>query len=253
MPIMLLENPRGGEWRGKIDPPKPDDWWEDYENFILFYARIAEQGGAEMLMVGSELVYLEDKTDRWRRLIRKVRKAYKGKLSYSANRDHYEDIEWWRDLDVVGMTVYYDLVGDKKPSLEVLLKAWKPIKRKVLAWREKIGLPIVFTEVGWPSQVGCAKEPWNYYGSDKPDPKTQDLCFQAFFDTWVGEPNVAGVLIWEWRNLESQAGGLEDTSYVPIGKPAMKTIQKYFRAPGVNVRAPQEPKPALPDQANVIR
>ncbi|MHC4718790.1 MAG: M56 family metallopeptidase, partial [Planctomycetota bacterium] len=27
MPIMLLENPRGGEWRGKIDPPKPDDWW----------------------------------------------------------------------------------------------------------------------------------------------------------------------------------------------------------------------------------
>ena len=35
--------------------------------------------------------------------------------------------------------------------------------------------PIVFTEAGWPNQEGCAKEPWNYYGSSKPDAQTQAL------------------------------------------------------------------------------
>jgi len=247
MPIVLLENPRGGEWRGKIVPPDPKKWWEDYENFVLHYARIAQESHAEVLMVGSELVLLEKETTRWRTLIGKVRKAYQGKLSYSANWDHYEDIEWWRDLDLVGMTVYYDLVGDKEPSLHVLLAAWKPIKRNVLAWRRKVGMPILFTEVGWPSQEGCAKEPWNYVANRHPDIKTQDLCFQAFFQTWLGEPNVAGVLIWEWRNQEHQTGGPEDVSYVPIGKPAMKTIQSYFLAPGAVDQAAGQPAPAAPD------
>jgi len=246
MPIVLLENPRAGEWRGKIDPPRLDDWWEDYENIILRYARIAEETQAEMLMIGSELVLMEKYTDRWRSLIRKVRRAYRGKLSYSANWDHYKDIQWWRDLDLVGMTVYYDLVGEKKPTLEVLLDAWRPIKKEILAWREKIGRPIVFTEVGWPSQVGCAKEPWNYYASTTPDPVTQDLCFKAFFKTWAGEKHVAGVLIWEWRNHPGQTGGLKDISYIPIGKPAMKTIQEYFRSPATLPRTTTAPTAAKP-------
>lgn len=233
MPMVLLDNPRTGEWRGKIDPPEPDKWWERYENFVLFYAKIAESAGAEAFIVGSELILLEDQTQRWRGLIGKVRSVYGGKLTYSANWDHYENIQWWRDLDMVGMTVYYDLVGDKKPSLDVLLEAWKPIKVNILKWRKKIGRPILFTEVGWASQEGCAKEPWNYYASTTPDPKTQDLCFQAFFKTWAGENDVAGVLLWEWQNHPDQVGGMNDTSYIPTGKPAMRTIREFFQGPGL--------------------
>ena len=232
MPIILLENPGPGEWRGKINPTQPDKWWEDYENYTLFYAKVAAEAKAEVFMIGSELVGMEDQTRRWRQLIRKVRKVYKGQLSYSANWDHYKDIEWWRDLDLVGMTVYYDLVGDKKPTLDVLIEAWKPIKKKVLDWQRKVRLPILFTEVGWPSQEGCAKEPWNYYGSTKPDPTAQANCFEAFFRTWQNEKTVAGILIWEWRNHPNQTGGPDDTSYIPNGKPAMQIIRRYFNSPG---------------------
>ncbi|MCD6377565.1 MAG: hypothetical protein J7L99_01800 [Planctomycetes bacterium] len=231
MPIVLLEDPGPGEWRGKIIPLKPEHWWEDYENYILFYAQLAQKTNVEVLIIGSELVSLEDETQHWRTLIRKVRNVYKGKLSYSASWDHYEQIEWWKDLDIIGMTVYYDLVGNKKPTLDVLLEAWKPIKKHILEWRRKIGKPIMFTEVGWPNQVGCAKEPWNYYvNPDKPDPIGQANCFEAFFRTWHNVPEVAGILIWEWRNHPSQTGGPNDTSYIPIGKPAMKVIQRYFAA-----------------------
>ncbi len=231
MPIVLLENPGSGEWRGKIKPTQPDAWWEDYENFVLFYAKIAEQTQAEMFVIGSELVGQTGEVKRWRQLIGKVRKAYSGRISYSANWDHYHNIEWWGDLDVVGMTSYYDLVGEKEPSLEVLLDAWKPIKKNVLTWQRKFNRPILFTEVGWPNQRGCAKEPWNYYGSEQPDPVTQANCFEAFFRTWQGESNVAGVLIWEWRNYEGQAGGPDDVSYFPGGKPAMSVIREFFGRP----------------------
>ena len=232
MPIVLLENPGTGEWRGKINPPNPDSWWEDYENFVLFYAQEAEASKVDLFMVGSELVSIEDQTDRWRNLIRKARKAFTGRLSYSANWDHYEDIEWWHDLDLVGMTSYYDLVGDKKPSLEVLMEAWEPIKKKVLIWQKKVNMPILFTEVGWPSQEGCAKEPWNYYGSTKPDCETQTMCFDAFFRTWRDEPTISGFLIWEWRNEAYQVGGDKDFSYVPCGKPVMRVIREFFQSPG---------------------
>ena len=246
MPIILLENPGAGEWRGKIDPTKRDAWWNDYESYILFYAKIAQESRAEMFLVGSELVRLEDQTKRWRRLIAKVREAYKGILCYSANWDHYEKIEWWADLDVVGMTSYHDLVGDKQPTLEVLKASWKPIKKKILAWQAKIDRPIVFTEAGWPSQKGCAKEPWNYYGSKTPDLATQAKCFQAFFDTWRGVKAVGGVLIWEWRNHTPSPSEEvpEECSYVPTGKPAMKVIQEYFKSPGAWGRDRPDTRPA---------
>ena len=253
MPIVLLENPGASEWRGKIEPAQPDAWWEDYENYVLWCADVASKGEADVFMVGSELVLLEDQTKRWRGLIQKVRKSYSGKLSYSANWDHYENIEWWKDLDMVGMTSYYDLVGDKTPSLEVLLENWKPIKTKILDWQKKVGKPIIFTEVGWPSQEGCAKEPWNYYGSTKPDVATQALCFEAFFKAWQDEKTVAGVLVWEWRNQVEQVGGANDISYVPTGKPAMKKIREYFSAPGAWRSLAVKPPTTTSAPAEIIR
>ncbi|HOD84096.1 MAG: hypothetical protein BWX88_03030 [Planctomycetes bacterium ADurb.Bin126] len=229
MPIVLLENPRDGEWRGRISPSSWDDWWEDYTNYVLHYARLAADCDVEILMVGSELISTETQTRRWQDLIARVRKAFRGKLSYSANWDHYTPIKFWDRLDLIGMTTYYDLTGGDEPTVERLMKSWGPIKKDVLTWQRTIGKPILFTEVGWPNQKTCAQYPWDYYRStDSPDPLAQANCFEAFFRTWAGEKAVAGFLIWEWRNAPGQ-GGPEDTSYIPCGKLAMKVIDKYLR------------------------
>ena len=232
MPIVLLENPREGEWRGKIAPTNWDDWWTRYTQFILHYAHLAAQTKTEVFIVGSELISTERYEKRWRKVIAAVRGEYGGLLSYSSNWDHYEVVKFWDALDIIGMTVYYDLTGGKKPTLKRLLGAWRPIRKKILDWQAKINRPIIFTEVGWPNQVTCAQYPWDYYrAQDKPDPEAQKNCFEAFFRTWIDQKNVAGFLIWEWRNSPNQKTGPKDTSYVPIGKPAMKVIAKYLRAP----------------------
>lgn len=231
MPVVLLENAREDEWRGKIAPQDWDRWWENYTNVVVRYARIAEQTGVAIFTVGSELISTELQTDRWRELIAKVRKVYTGRLCYSANWDHYQPIEWWDALDLIGMTTYYDLTDGEKPTLQRLLKAWQPIKKNVLEWRAKIKRPLFFTEVGWPNQETCAQYPWNYYASTTPDPEAQANCFEAFFQTWINEPAVAGFVIWEWQNNPDQTTGPQDIGYIPIGKPAMKVIQKYYRMP----------------------
>ncbi len=43
MPIVLLENPRNGEWRGTIKPDVWDDWWESYRNMMLYYAKLRRE------------------------------------------------------------------------------------------------------------------------------------------------------------------------------------------------------------------
>ncbi len=247
MPIVLLENPRSGEWRGKISPKNWDDWWEDYNNYILHYARIAKLAGVEVLAVGSELVSTEkDHANRWRSLIARVRKAYPGYLIYSANWDHYRPVSWWDAVDIVGMTTYYDLTGGKEATIPRLKKKWKQIRKEVLAWQKTIGRPIFFTEVGWPNQITCAECPWDYTRNrHKPDPKAQANCFEAFFDTWIEEPSVAGFLVWEWRNWAGQVvDPNKDTSYVPCGKPAMDIIKKYYRRPDPTTSGKLPARPA---------
>jgi hypothetical protein len=244
MPIVLLENPRDGEWRGKISPEggRWEDWWERYTNFIMHYAHIAQDSKVDLFAVGSELISTEQQTDRWKALIKKVRGNYHGRLTYSANWDHYKVPQFWDDLDIIGMTTYYELTGGKKPTEDVLLTSWLKIKKDILAWqsKSKTPRPLLFTEVGWPNQKTAAEFPWDYYrAQDKPDPELQARCFKTFFQAWSKEPAVAGFLVWEWRTgLDQKTDPKNDTGYVPKDKPAMKVIDDFFSRPEAARTAP---------------
>ena len=242
MPIVLLENPRDSEWRGKINPSSWDDWWQDYENYLMHYAYIANETGVEVFMVGSELLSTETdaQLERWKSLIKTVRGGFSGKLGYSSNWDHYSFVKFWDHLDVVGMTTYHDLTdGGKEPTMDRLMAEWKTIKRNILDWQKTVNRPIVFTEVGWPNQTTCAEFAWDYTRStDSPAPELQARCFEAFFRTWSNEPAVAGAVVWEWRCYEvyDEKGhikpyGPDETSYVPCGKPALEVIKRYLARP----------------------
>ncbi|MCK4601643.1 MAG: hypothetical protein KAU28_04205 [Phycisphaerae bacterium] len=241
MPLVLLENPRKNEWRGKISPTNWSEWWNDYYDYILRYAKLSQEADVDVFVVGSELLTTQKHEDRWRFLIRRCRKIYKGKLSYSANWDRYYAVKWWDAVDIIGMTTYHDLAGGDKPTVDRLMKSWAGIKKEILAWQAKINRPILFTEVGWPNLTTCARYPWNYCLDEDPDPAAQANCFEAFFRTWAGEKDVAGFLVWEWRSYPAQKTGPDDPSYVPCGKPSLEVIRRYLQYP-----SPRQE--ALPDR-----
>lgn len=232
MPILLLHNPKSGEWRGKINPTSWDKWWREYNDYILHYAKLAEKANVTVFMVGSELNSTEKQPERWRKLIAQTREIYTGLLAYSANWDHYHVPKWWDAIDIAGMTSYHKLTSGEEPTIERLMEAWKPIKTDVLNWLASIKKPLLFTEVGWPNLSTCAEMPWDYTLTDKDtDPIAQANCFEAFFRTWSDVENIAGFLVWEWRSYPQQATGPKDPSYVPCGKPALDVIKRFLQPP----------------------
>jgi hypothetical protein len=231
MPIVLLENPRGNDWRGVIDPPSWDIWWEEYRAFVLYFADIAREAGAHGLIVGSELISTEKQTERWVRLIDEIRpRFYGGVLGYSANWDHYRPVQFWDHLDFVGMTSYYKLADGPLPTVAEIVERWQPIKRDILAWQRRIERPILFTEVGWCSQAGAATAPWNYYQDQNATPgalEEQRRLYEAFIRVWDDTPEIMGAIWWEWDN---SPGGPGDYGYTPKRKPAEALLRQWFAA-----------------------
>lgn len=230
MPVVLLSHPRGSEWRGVIEPPEWDDWWRQYRDFIKHYADLAARGGADVLMVGSELVSTEKYTSEWISTIHTARSIFSGKLSYSANWDHYESIKFWDKLDLAALTSYYTLADKKNPTIEEVAARWKPIREKISAWQRKVGKPIVFTEVGWCSQEGAATAPWNYYQNTRATPEgheEQRRLYEGFIRAWSGAPALSGVIWWEWT---TSGGGTGDFDYTPKNKPAEQVLRRWFDA-----------------------
>ena len=232
MPIVLLNNPRNGEWRGKIIPSDRnwEAWFDRYRQFIVHFAKVAEQHDVEVFMVGSELIKTEQYTDQWRKIIGEVRQQYRGKLGYSANWDHYQTtkIAFWPLLDYVGMTSYYELASGPNPSLDDILTNWGKFKPEIVAFQREVGKPIIFTEVGWCSQEGAAHEGWNYYANQHASDKgivEQTNLYEAFIKEWADEPGVGGMIWWEW---DASAGGKNDFGYTPRGKPAEKILRDWF-------------------------
>ena len=224
-PIVLLRNPKTTkEWRGSIRPASRREWFRNYEAFITYFAEIAAQGKAEALSVGSEFVSMEYFWESWTQVIAKVRSVYPGKLIYSANWDHYEEVSFWDKLDAAGVTSYHTLSKSDPPERKEAEKKWKEVKEQLLAWQKKTGKPIVFTEIGYPSQTTAAKEPWNYYGSKEVDLDVQLMCLNVFLETWKDTPDVGAYFIFEWWG----DGGPQDVDYTPWGKPSEALLRTWF-------------------------
>ncbi len=237
MPIVLLKHPRGSEWRGVIDPPSWEEWWRQYRDFVKHFADIAREGSAEVFMVGSELVSTEKYTSEWLRVIDLARSLFPGKLGYSANWDHYKPVQFWDRLQLVGMTSYYTLADRENPTIDEIAARWNPVHRELMDWQRTIGKPIVLTEVGWCSQSGAAKAPWNYYQNQHASAEgleEQRRLYEAFLRVWGDSPGLGGVIWWEWTD---SPGGPDDYNYTPRNKPAEEVLRRWFGRPQATVSA----------------
>ena len=170
---------------------------------------------------------MEKETGRWRRLIAEVRRVYHGRLLYSANWDHYQRVEFWDALDLIGLSGYYELTRTPEPTFEQLAERWSRVRDKILGWRRERGLdrPIVFTEIGYANRDGANMAPWDYSRTGPPDPEEQALCYNAFIQAWHGVPELRGVYFYNWFGYDT----IEDTGYSPRGKPAAKLIDVWYR------------------------
>jgi hypothetical protein len=223
-PILRLVFRGQGEWRGTLQPTDREAWWRGYRRFILHYADLAAEEHADILSVGSELVSMEADVDRWRALIADVRARFPGRLTYSANWDHFRLVPFWDLLDYVGVNAYNELTNDNAAGEGDLAQAWRRIRDDVVSWARPLGRKLLFTEVGYPSLDGGACYPWDYTRKADFDGEEQRRAYAAFESAWDGVPELGGVFFWIWAG----DGGQGDTGYTPRGKPAADVLRAWF-------------------------
>jgi hypothetical protein len=230
-PIVRLERPHGGEWRGTLAPADRHAWWQSYRKVMLGYARLAQAAGAAGLTIGSELSTLDGAGDlaEWQSLAGQIRRVYRGPLYYSANWDHYERVALWPLVDAVGLSAYFELASGGATTRDpaALEARWREVRQQIEQVATHLGKPILLTEVGYLSQRGAAAWPWKEGATEPVDLSEQLVCYQAFTRAWSAAPRLLGAFFWNWYGW----GGEQSGGYTPRGKPAAKAIAHWFKSP----------------------
>jgi hypothetical protein len=105
------------------------------------------------------------------------------------------------------------------PTPDSLASAWQPNVDALAALSDQWGLPVLLTEIGYPSQAGSTAHPWEVRDGDPPDQELQAMAYQAAFDAFAGQPWLRGILWWSWR-ADPNSQEKEDVEYTPEGKQA---------------------------------
>jgi hypothetical protein len=214
-------------YRGDIQPTDREAWFRSYEQFIDHFASISASNGVELFVAGTELKSLSSETDRWREVIRTVRDRYTGPVTYAANWDETDQVQFWDELDAIGVDAYYPLSQEgsgEAPTLKSLTDAWRNIADQLRAKSEQWSRPVILTEVGYPSQVGATAKP--YEVTDQPvDQGIQALAYHATFNALSGSDWLRGISWWSWRADPSPEENL-DIDYTPEDKKAQGELAR---------------------------
>ncbi len=196
-------------------------WFKQYTKFVEHYAELAKRIHADMFCVGVEFQKLVQYEGEWRKIIARARGIYPGPLVYAATQGpEFETIQFWDDLDYIGLDNYYPLPDDLSTT---------EVVHKVETVQKKFQKPVIFTEAGFASFEGSHREPW----SEKPGKialADQARCYEAVLRAFYHKPWFQG--IYWWKVGTDGHGGLEDASLTPWGKPAMDVVARWYLEQG---------------------
>lgn len=225
--VKPMLNVSDGYWRAYIRffdedvpcEPKWHDWFREYTDYIVHYARLCDRYGADMLIIGCELVGTDHRHREWRRLIESVRSVYSGLLSYNCDKYQEHRVTWWDALDAISSSGYYPI------------NDWDRQLARIYDTVTIYNKPFFFAETGCPSTAGASMVPndWNIIGRKETDLAEQNDFFRTMFEKSSVLDWHYGYCIWDWpMNLPAGYCPGKDGGYYVMGKPAQETIRHYF-------------------------
>jgi hypothetical protein len=227
-----------GGWRALIDPGDEAAWarWvAAYRAFLLTWAGVAAEGGAEMLSVGVELRSWVT-TTRARSmlgLIEEVRRVYPGLLTYSANWDDVEDTLIFGALDLIGINAFYPLADKDGAKPAELMAGGTRVAAKIEAFARALDKPVVLTEIGYTTRTDPAIRPWEWPDSMKDvkvDERAQADAYTALIAPFLESKTFAGFFVWRYYADPDDVSQEAEWGFSPRGKLAELVLRDAFAA-----------------------
>lgn len=240
-----------GAWRGEIAPDTErggwQRWFASYTRFILDYARLAQATGVDWLVVGVELSSAtRGHLAAWRELVRRVRRVYRGKLTYGANWDEVERIRFWDALDAVGVQMFAPLAEGEQPTQGELTAAANRWLARFSTVARSAHKPLLLTEAGFVNVATTLRRPYVWPEKLEDARRTslgdrlQLMGYRALATTFGRSPLVRAIYWWKWfSDPETDEEG--PVGYSPRGKPAAQLLGRLCGETGRGRSAPGHP------------
>jgi hypothetical protein len=227
-----------GQWRGEIDPGTEAGWraWaRAYRGFVLAWAEVAKEGGADMLSVGVELGswLTSARASTFFPIIADVRKIYAGPLTYSANWDDVDDTLILRALDVIGINAFYPLAEKDGARFPELRQGGGRVADRVRRLSELWHKPVIFTELGYTTRTDPAVRPWEWpekLTSVTVDQSAQAEAYRGLLAPLLDEPSFLGFFVWRVYADPDDVSQEAEWGFSPRGKAAELVVRDAFRA-----------------------
>lgn len=224
-------------WRARINFPTEeganywDPWFQSYTTFMVYYARMAERLGVEMLCTGCEMAGMDSQADRCRKMIGEVRKVYSGIVMHNINHGDELRFPWLDAVDVIGLSGYYPVTDAEHTGPETMRERWKYWVEGLKRCHEHFERPVMFAEIGTRSEQGCTAYPWDFH--DRPEKPTDEQEQADFYETAMEAtwdlPWFAGYFWWDWKAvLPPEEKAHENRDFTVFGKLAEKTLKKWY-------------------------
>ena len=227
------------KWRGVIDfttaDGKPDEqkwqqWWTQYEAYVVHHAKNAAETKCEMFSIGCEMRSTERFEPQWRQLIRKVREVYKGPLVYNGMFETMWFVEWWDAVDIVGLSAYSWNPDQKDSTLETQMAYWTTRRDNLRLFVKKYQRPVFFIEVGCRSARGASAASGDFTNWEWPwDGDEQARFYEAIFRVFWDEPWFIGMTWWDWKvKLYKKEDADKNKEFCIYAKPAEKVLRTWY-------------------------
>jgi hypothetical protein len=225
-PHLWLEH---GAFTGTYEPASWSAFASSYQSYLLTYARMAEEEGAALFCIGTELQHFtQAQPGCWTSLIDSVRMIYKGQLTYAANWDEVAQVPFWPALDLIGVDGYFPLTTHATRNLDSIAAGWTKHTTLLSELSQQHDRQVLFTEIGYTCASNCTVEPWREDRSAARDDRAQAAAFTAFFQVMRQQPWYAGCFVWKWFADDEKHEELRGNGFSPQGKAAERVMREEF-------------------------
>lgn len=225
-----------GGWRAEIDPKSEAGWQsfaQSYRAFALTWARFATHAGVDMLAVGVELRSWVTTTHApsFLQIVRAVRAAYAGPLTYAANWDDVEQTVIWGELDVIGINAFYPLTDRAGASDEQLYAGGREVSKKVTALAEQWQKPVLFNEFGYTARTDPALRPWEWPDHMRGvtvDAAAQAAAYRGLLRGMLETAELRGAFVWRLYADPDDLSQEAEWGFSPRGRAAELALRGAY-------------------------
>jgi len=224
----------GAGWIGSLDYNDEEQfalWQKTYQEYIMSYLEIAIQYEVELFAIGTELkLFVKRDPEFFVELITLIRSKYKGKLTYAANWDDYQQVPFWNQLDYIGIDAYFPTNKAMTPDKDAILSTYNQLKKSLVTFSSIQSKPILFTEVGFRSMDYASAGHWEQeHTNQNVNLEAQAIAYEGLFESFWNEGSwFSGGFIWKWFYKHNSAGGATNSHFTPQNKTAEEVIRVNF-------------------------